>query len=47
MQHRLGLGDRRQVLGLDQALHRDRAQVGDEIARRALFSASAAAGAMP
>ena len=30
MQHRLGLGDRRQMLGPDQPLHRDRAQVGDQ-----------------
>ena len=30
VQHRLGFGDRRQVLGLDQPLHRDRAQVGDQ-----------------
>ena len=30
VQHGLGLGDRRQVLGVDQALDGDRAQVGDE-----------------
>src|ERR1035437_1237361 len=29
VQHRLGLGDRRQMLGLDQPLHRDGTQVGD------------------
>ena len=30
VQHGLGFGDRRQMLGLDQALHRDRAQVGHQ-----------------
>ena len=41
VQHRLGLGDRRQVLGRDQALDRDRAQVDDEeiVARLQRFGA--------
>ena len=30
MQHRLRLGDRREMLGPDQPLHRERSQIGDE-----------------
>ncbi len=29
LQHRLGFRDRRQMIGVDQSLHRDRAQIGD------------------
>ena len=32
-EQRLGLGERRQMIGVDQALHRDRAQVGDVAGR--------------
>ena len=28
-QHRLGFGDRRQMIGINQPLHRDRAQIGE------------------
>ena len=38
VQQRLGLGERRQMVGRDEALHRDRAQVGDKKSSRA-FSA--------
>ena len=47
VQQRLGFRERGQMLGRDQSLHRDRAQIGDEKFARALSALSATSGSSP